>query len=117
MKFEERMKTLNKRLVDDPRAEIDAIDTDLLWLLNNRAEVALRVGAMKSVYKMPLCDPGREDEILDRVAAENHGPFEEQAVVKIFRLIIDESRRLQEKAYPSGSPGAAGEMTAGDGKR
>ena len=51
--------------IDDPRGKIDAIDAELLRLLNARAAIALRVGAAKAGAKSPLCDPGREQEVWD----------------------------------------------------
>ena len=99
MDLAERRKKLNDKLIDEPRAEIDSIDSELLWLLNSRAEVALRVGAMKTIYDLPLGDADRESEILTRLAGENRGPFCQEAIVNIFRRIIDESRKLQEETY------------------
>lgn len=85
--------------IDNPRAEIDAIDGELLRLLNKRAEIALRVGAAKTIVDTSLCDPVREREVLERMRAENPGPFDEQGIDSIFRRIIDESLRLQQAAY------------------
>lgn len=85
--------------VEDPRAEIDAIDTQLLRLLNERAEIALRVGARKSESDTSLCDPGREREVIGRLRAQNSGPFDDHAVENIFGRIIDESLLLQQRTY------------------
>jgi chorismate mutase-like protein len=85
--------------IDDPRAEIDAIDRELLRLLNKRAEIALRVGAAKTNVETSLCDPTREREVLERMRAENPGPFDEQSIDSIFRRIIDESLQLQQSTF------------------
>ena len=37
--------------INDPRAEIDSIDSELLRLLNRRAEIALRVGAGQNDHR------------------------------------------------------------------
>lgn len=85
--------------VNDPRAEIDAIDDELLRLLNKRAEIALRVGAVKKRDDTSLCDPNREREVLNRLCRENPGPFDNQNIYNIFQRIIDESLLLQQKSF------------------
>ena len=75
--------------VTNPRAEIDAIDDELLQLLNKRAEIALRVGAAKTRDDASLCDHNREREVLARLCRENPGPFDEQSIYSIFQRIID----------------------------
>ena len=85
--------------VNNPREEIDRIDSELLRLLNERAAVALRVGAAKSDLDAALCDPKRETEVLSRLAAENPGPFDDKSIENIFQRIIDESLQLQQRAY------------------
>ena len=77
------------------RAEIDAIDDELLTLLNRRARLASEIGLVKKREHAPLCDPDREREVLARVCESSDGPLDEQAVKKIFKIIIDESRRIQ----------------------
>lgn len=85
--------------IGGPRSEIDAIDAELVRLLNRRAEIALRVGAAKSESAASLCDPHRERQVLDRLRALNKGPLDDQAVVNVFQRIIDESLQLQQSAY------------------
>src|SRR5262245_42793178 len=90
---------MSEPIINNPRAEIDAIDTEILRLLNRRAEIALRVGAAKTVVDTSLCDPKRESEVLERLTAENPGPFDGQSIENIFQRIIDESLHLQQKTY------------------
>src|SRR4051794_27079369 len=85
--------------VKSRRDEINAIDSELLELLNRRTEIALWVGAMKSDVDAPLCDHGREREVLERLVQENTGPLDEQAVRHIFQRIIDESLHLQQRSF------------------
>ncbi|HQY67223.1 MAG TPA: prephenate dehydratase domain-containing protein [Pyrinomonadaceae bacterium] len=85
--------------IDNPRSEIDAIDEELLRLLNKRAEIALRVGAAKTNVETSLCDPTRELEVLARMRAENPGPFAEHNIDSIFQRIIDESLQLQQDRF------------------
>jgi len=85
--------------INDPRSEIDAIDGELLRLLNRRAEIALQVGAVKARADASLCDPRREHEVLLKLAAANPGPFDDHSIANIFQRIIDESLQLQQKTY------------------
>jgi chorismate mutase len=77
------------------RKEIDEIDAELLRLLNVRARLALKVGALKQAAHLPFCDPERERIVLHRLRDLNSGPLDERAVDKVFRRIIRESRRVQ----------------------
>lgn len=77
------------------RAEIDAIDDELLSLLNRRASLATEIGRLKKSSHAPLCDQDREREVLARVCESSEGPLNEDGIKKIFKTIIDESRRIQ----------------------
>ena len=90
---------MSEGTINNPRGEIDAIDRELLRLLNKRAEIALRVGAAKADVETPLCDPNREKEVLSRLRQENDGPFDERSIDNIFQRIIDESLQLQQKTF------------------
>lgn len=81
--------------IDHWRKEIDDIDAELLRLLNMRARLALKVGALKQALDLPVSDPERERLVLQRLGELNDGPLDERAVGKVFRRIIRESRRVQ----------------------
>ena len=83
------------------RKEIDDIDAELLRLLNMRARLALKVGALKQAADLPCCDPDRERSVLQRLQTINSGPLDERAIGKVFRRIICESRRLEEAGIAS----------------
>jgi chorismate mutase len=77
------------------RTEIDEIDRELLRLLNRRARLAIKVGALKRVAGLPCCDPDRERVVLSTLRRANTGPLDSRAVTKLFRRIIGESRRIE----------------------
>ncbi len=85
--------------IDNPRAEIDAIDDELLRLLNRRVEIALKVGAVKRRDDVSLCDPRREDAVLSRLQRQNTGPLSEQNVTSIFQRVMDECLHAQQLTY------------------
>ena len=90
-----------KEKINNPRTEIDAIDDELLRLLNRRVEIALRVGEVKRREDISLCDHNREREVLTRLRGQNTGPLSEQNVTSIFQRIIDESLHVQQSAFPA----------------
>ena len=81
--------------IDHWRKEIDEIDAELLRLLNMRARLALKVGALKQAAHLPFCDADRERTVLERLQKINSGPLDGRAVGKVFRRIIRESRRVE----------------------
>lgn len=83
------------------RKEIDEVDAELLRLLNVRARLALKVGALKKAKNLPFCDPDREEYVLTRLRHLNTGPLDDRAVYKLFRRIIRESRRIQTNVFPA----------------
>ena len=68
------------------RAEIDAIDRELLARLNARATHAHAIGRLKqggAAYR-----PEREAQVLLRLQAETRGPLPNEAVAGVFRQVM-----------------------------
>lgn len=81
--------------IDDLRIEIDRLDDELLRIFNERAQIALKIGAIKKEISLPVYDPAREKRIFKRMKEQNPGPLDDQAIVRLFERVIDESRRLE----------------------
>ena len=81
--------------IDELRQRIDDLDSELLSIFNRRADLALQIGRIKKTRAMPVYDPGREKMIFDRMQGDNPGPLDNQAIVRLFERVIDESRRLE----------------------
>ncbi len=81
--------------IDELRTEIDRLDAQLLRIFNQRAALALQIGELKKVAGLPVFDPAREKNIFRRMKEDNPGPLDEQAIVRLFERVIDESRRLE----------------------
>src|SRR5947209_7772633 len=79
------------------RVEIDALDAELLRLLNRRATIACEIAKVKVSRGVAAYDPGREANVLERITAQNGGPFEDESVRAIFHSIIHETRCLGTK--------------------
>lgn len=78
------------------RAKIDALDADLLRLLNERAKVVVEVGHVKrTAGDAPIYVPHREKAVLDRVRANNPGPLPDRCVEAIWRELMSGSFALE----------------------
>jgi chorismate mutase len=89
--------------IEDWRTEINAVDDELLRLLNMRARLAVKVGQSKKLAGFALSDPTREREVIERACGANQGPLDEQALVELFGCIIRESRRVEAQAMEQDS--------------
>lgn len=81
--------------IEELRREIDRLDHELLRIFNERANLALHIGEIKKERELPVYDPAREKRIFDRMRGANPGPLEDDAIVRLFERVIDESRRLE----------------------
>lgn len=102
------------------RKEIDAIDEELVLLLNRRARISKRVGRIKKHLReegdvaeigetgetgetadtpdlpaSPVLRPAREKALLERLGHMNPGPLPEGHLRAIYREILSSSRALQ----------------------
>jgi chorismate mutase len=81
--------------IDRWRKEIDAIDEQLVKLLNERSKCAIELGRIKRELDMPIYSPQRESEVIAHVTGVNPGPLDSDAMRRLFERIIDESRRIE----------------------
>lgn len=79
------------------RDRIDAIDRAVIHLLNERAQCAVAIGAIKKHIGMIVYQPAREEAVLQNVMAANPGPLEDTAVRRLFERVIDETRALERR--------------------
>jgi chorismate mutase len=84
--------------IDDLRRRIDAIDEQLVALLDMRAACAMEIGRIKRRERLPVFQPDREAAVAGHVRKVNDrlgGPLSGDAVARLFERIIDEARRLE----------------------
>ncbi len=82
--------------LDQLRQAIDAIDDQILELLNQRAERVKKVGDIKQKSHLDLYAPNREQAIFDRLEQRNRGPFPAESIFRVFREIISASLALEQ---------------------
>ncbi len=78
------------------RVAIDAIDREILALLNRRAERVREVGALKARTGAPVYVAGRERDLIGELTASNPGPFPDAGIRPVYREIISATRSLEE---------------------
>jgi chorismate mutase/prephenate dehydratase len=97
--------------IDELRLAIDAIDDQLLVLLNRRAALTQDVGEVKrSAGASEFYRPDREARILRRLCAANRGPLPDVDLVRIMRELISSCLAL-ERAMKIAYLGPAGTYT------
>jgi chorismate mutase len=77
------------------RVQIDALDIELLELLNQRTAIVEEIGRIKEKLALGIYEPKREEQVFTNVLSHNKGPLPPEAVKRIFERIIDEMRTVQ----------------------
>ncbi|MDR0931832.1 MAG: prephenate dehydratase [Victivallales bacterium] len=81
--------------IEKLRTEIDAIDTEIIQLLNKRCDLGRQIGAWKHSNNMPIYVPERERMLLERLTAENSGPLDRESLLAIYREIMSAAIKLE----------------------
>lgn len=81
--------------IEEYRKRIDALDRDIIRLINERAECARKIGEAKQKTDSAIYAPERERQVLDKVAAANPGPLPNPAIQSVYREIISACRALE----------------------
>jgi chorismate mutase / prephenate dehydratase len=77
------------------REKIDALDHQIVELLNQRAEHVVEVGKVKRTTGVPVYAPHREAQVLARVLKHNQGPLPDRTIEGIYRELMSGSFRLE----------------------
>ena len=105
--------------VDDLRKSIDAIDDELLELLNRRAQLAKEIGRAKRDNARAMHDPEREQAIFARLEQglaqlDQDAVFPKKSVRSVFREIISACLSVEEELTVAylGPPGTFTHLAA-----
>lgn len=79
----------------DLRKQIDAIDSELLQLLNRRALIAEQVGEVKKREGTPFFRPDRIAQVIATIQQANPGPLKDPHVTAIWREIMSACLALE----------------------
>lgn len=83
------------KTLSELRTQIDALDQELLVLLNRRASLAHEVGEIKREENSPVFRPERETQVIASLQAGNPGPLKPNSVAHIWREIMSACRALE----------------------
>jgi len=81
--------------LDQLRGKIDSIDKHILDLLNERVRLAAEIGSVKRSSGQEIYVARREEEVFQRLAAQNAGPLEAKAIRAIYREIMSAAIALE----------------------
>lgn len=83
------------RTLPELRVLIDALDIELLTLLNRRAALANEVGEVKKVEGSAVFRPEREAQVIQTLQSANDGALKNSSVAVIWREIMSACRALE----------------------
>lgn len=85
-------------VLEEARARIDGIDTEIQELIAERARWAQQVGKAKGPLKAAIdyYRPEREAQVLRRVVDRNDGPLSDEVLVRLFREVMSACLAQQE---------------------
>ncbi len=77
------------------RLRIDALDAQIVELLNSRARVVVEIGKLKQQSKEPVYAPDREQAVLQKIRTLNKGPLSDRSLEAVYREIMSGSFALE----------------------
>jgi chorismate mutase / prephenate dehydratase len=114
---------MNQRPMDDQllplRTQIDALDRELVALLNRRASLAVEVGRVKHAGGAPVFRPDRERQVIEglaQISADENGLLKTPHIATIWREVMGVCRSLEqlERVAFLGPLGTFSEQAAGE---
>lgn len=108
-----------RAMLESVRARIDAVDAEVLQLIDERAELAYTVGEIKHALGEGVRDrlairPAREAQLLRALLKRKRRAAGPDVVVRIWRELIGESLRIQSafslSVWGGGNPGRTVEL-------
>lgn len=84
-------------MLEEVRKQIDAIDEELVRLLEERYDCVSEVGRLKKEHGVPILDSQREVELLEKVKRLVINKNYEASLVETFQGIMDVSKDYQQQ--------------------
>lgn len=95
----EGMKKMSNKELESLRQQADALNLEILKLINERGAVVKEIGKAKEAQGVNRFDPVRERTMLNRIIESNDGPFENSTIQHIFKEIFKAGLELQEEDH------------------
>ncbi len=77
------------------RGEIDAVDAEIIALLNRRYKAVEAIGEYKRQRHLPVYDPSRQRKLMERLQKLNQGPMTPEILNAIYQEIMSGAQRLE----------------------
>ncbi|MCQ9210342.1 chorismate mutase [Granulicatella seriolae] len=84
-------------MLEEERKQIDAIDAQLIPLLEKRWDLIIQVANQKRAHNIPVFDARREQAILEKVAEKVSNPDYKESLQDLYSHLFDLSRAYQTK--------------------
>ncbi len=81
--------------LEELRQQIDAVDAELVALLNRRAEIVVHIGKLKNAGGAPIYAPDREKIVFEKIRRANQGPLPDKTLLAIYRELMSGSFALE----------------------
>jgi chorismate mutase/prephenate dehydratase len=94
------------------RTQIDALDAQIVDLMNQRARLVVEIGKIKQQTNSPVYAPDREKAVLEKVRKLNRGPLPDRCLEAVWRELMSGSFAL-EKPLKIGFLGPEGTFSHG----
>ena len=76
-------------IVDELRAQISALDREVLDAFNRRLELVARLKRHKDEHGLAFLDPDRERRMLEELRAANGGPLSDEGVAILLAALLE----------------------------
>ncbi len=83
------------RTLKNLRRKIDGIDSVVVKLLNQRADISQKIGRLKRLKKIDIYAPDRESDVYQKIVRGNRGPLSNNAVKAIYREVMSGTLALE----------------------
>ena len=84
------------RTIAELRNAIDAVDQQLLLLLNQRASLADEIGDIKRQEGSQVYRPEREAQVIRKLQTANQGPLRAESIANVWREVMSACRSIEE---------------------
>jgi len=84
-------------MFEKERAEIDAIDQELVRLFERRMDAVTEIARIKKAHRLPILDQAREDRVLDKVRGLTENKAYEDSMEELFRSLMTITKAFETK--------------------
>lgn len=78
------------------RQQIDSLDQQIVYLIQQRARVVEEVGKIKRDAHLPVAVPSREQRVVEKAQElAKEGPLPAEAVGRIYQRLVEEMRNWE----------------------